>query len=190
MIEWFASHNGIEQLFLLSGIVGGIILLFRLILMVAGIDHHGGRRSPRQRCGFPGAHHPGHFLVLRHVWCRGLHAVSRRIARQCCWRSLGALGAGVFSMWLIHKNLSQHVAPAIERHGKPVRRGGQRRLGVPHRRQGRRPGADQLRQPAARVRGGVRRRLSPAHRHADPCAERDGQYAGGRAGPIADGIVS
>ena len=23
MIEWFASHNGIEQLFLLSGLVGG-----------------------------------------------------------------------------------------------------------------------------------------------------------------------
>jgi hypothetical protein len=28
MIEWFASHNGIEQLFLLSGLVGGVILLF------------------------------------------------------------------------------------------------------------------------------------------------------------------
>jgi hypothetical protein len=41
MIEWFASHNGIEQLFLLSGIVGGIILLFRMILMIVGLDHHG-----------------------------------------------------------------------------------------------------------------------------------------------------
>ena len=37
MIEWFASHNGIEQLFLLSGIVGGIILLFRMILMIVGL---------------------------------------------------------------------------------------------------------------------------------------------------------
>ena len=41
MIEWFASHNGIEQLFLLSGIVGGIIILFQLILMIVGLDHHG-----------------------------------------------------------------------------------------------------------------------------------------------------
>ena len=41
MIEWFASHNGIEQLFLLSGIVGGVIILFQLILMIVGLDHHG-----------------------------------------------------------------------------------------------------------------------------------------------------
>ena len=27
MTEWFASYNGLEQLFLLSGIVGGIILV-------------------------------------------------------------------------------------------------------------------------------------------------------------------
>ena len=41
MIEWFASHNGIEQMFLLSGIVGGVIILFQLILMIVGLDHHG-----------------------------------------------------------------------------------------------------------------------------------------------------
>ena len=42
MTEWFASYNGVEQMFLLAGIVGGIILVFRLILTVAGLDHHGG----------------------------------------------------------------------------------------------------------------------------------------------------
>ena len=36
MTEWFASYNGVEQMFLLAGIVGGIILVFRLILTVAG----------------------------------------------------------------------------------------------------------------------------------------------------------
>ena len=42
MNEWFASYSGVEQMFLLAGIVGGIILVFRLILTVAGLDHHGG----------------------------------------------------------------------------------------------------------------------------------------------------
>ena len=46
MIEWFAAHNGLEQLFLLSAFVGGIILLLRLILTVAGLDHHGGLDAP------------------------------------------------------------------------------------------------------------------------------------------------
>ena len=40
MIEWFGSHSGLEQLFLLGAIVGGLILVLRLILMVAGLDHH------------------------------------------------------------------------------------------------------------------------------------------------------
>jgi membrane protein implicated in regulation of membrane protease activity len=39
MIEWFASHSFLEQIFLLSGIVGGIILLFRMILTIIGLDH-------------------------------------------------------------------------------------------------------------------------------------------------------
>lgn len=39
MIEWFAAHSLLEQVFLLSGTVGGIILLFRMILMVVGLDH-------------------------------------------------------------------------------------------------------------------------------------------------------
>ena len=46
MIEWFASHNGLEQVFLLSAIVGGLILVLRLILMVAGLDQHGDQVRP------------------------------------------------------------------------------------------------------------------------------------------------
>ena len=42
MTEWFASHNGIEQLFLLCALLGGTILILRLILTVAGIDGHDG----------------------------------------------------------------------------------------------------------------------------------------------------
>jgi membrane protein implicated in regulation of membrane protease activity len=42
MTEWFASHNGIEQLFLLCALLGGTILILRLILTIAGIDGHDG----------------------------------------------------------------------------------------------------------------------------------------------------
>lgn len=39
MIEWFASHSFLEQVFLICGTVGGIILLFRMVLMIIGLDH-------------------------------------------------------------------------------------------------------------------------------------------------------
>lgn len=42
MTEWFASHNGVEQMFLLCALLGGTILILRLILTIAGIDGHGG----------------------------------------------------------------------------------------------------------------------------------------------------
>jgi membrane protein implicated in regulation of membrane protease activity len=42
MMEWFASHDGIEQMFLLCALLGGTILILRLILTIAGIDGHDG----------------------------------------------------------------------------------------------------------------------------------------------------
>ena len=42
MTEWFASHNGIEQMFLLCALLGGTILIHRLVLTIAGIDGHDG----------------------------------------------------------------------------------------------------------------------------------------------------
>jgi hypothetical protein len=39
MQEWFAAHNGLEQFFLLCAIVGGVVVLLRLLLTVAGLDH-------------------------------------------------------------------------------------------------------------------------------------------------------
>lgn len=42
MMEWFASHDSIEQMFLLCALLGGTILILRLILTVAGIDGHDG----------------------------------------------------------------------------------------------------------------------------------------------------
>jgi len=39
MQEWFAAHNGLEQLFLLCAIAGGTVVLLRLVLTIAGLDH-------------------------------------------------------------------------------------------------------------------------------------------------------
>jgi hypothetical protein len=42
MQEWFSAHNGLEQLFLLCAIIGGAIILLRLVLTIAGLDHQDG----------------------------------------------------------------------------------------------------------------------------------------------------
>lgn len=42
MQEWFAAHNGLEQLFLLCAIIGGAVVLLRLVLTIAGLDHQDG----------------------------------------------------------------------------------------------------------------------------------------------------
>ena len=42
MTEWFASHDGIEQMFLLCALLGATILILRLILTIAGIDGQDG----------------------------------------------------------------------------------------------------------------------------------------------------
>ena len=105
MIEWFASHNGIEQLFLLSGIVGGIILLFRMILMIAGLDHHGDRRSHRQRCGFQALTIQGISSFFAMFGVVGF-TLYHNAALGMLLALFGALGAGAFSMWLIHRRSS------------------------------------------------------------------------------------
>ena len=55
MIEWFASFNSVEQMFLLSGIVGGLILILRLLLTIAGLDHRVAGRSQHHFDHLPNA---------------------------------------------------------------------------------------------------------------------------------------
>ncbi len=102
MIEWFATHNGLEQLFLLSGLVGGIILLFRMILMIVGIDHHGTDVHLDSDAGFQALTIQGvsSFLAMFGVVGYALH---NGAALGALLASVGAFGAGVFSMWVIHK---------------------------------------------------------------------------------------
>lgn len=100
MIEWFASHNGLEQLFLLGGIVGGLILVLRLILMIAGLDHHGTDLHMDSDAGFQALSIQGisAFFTMFGVVGYMLH---HNAALGLILSLVGAVTAGVFSMWLI-----------------------------------------------------------------------------------------
>src|SRR5678816_3538995 len=102
MIEWFASHNGIEQLFLLSGIVGGMILLFRFILMIAGIDHHGTDIHLDSDAGFQALTIQGvsSFFAMFGVVGYTLH---HGTGLGTILALAGALAAGFASVWVIPK---------------------------------------------------------------------------------------
>ena len=102
MIEWFASHNGLEQVFLLSAIVGGLILVLRLILMVAGLDHHGADVHVDSDAGFQALTIQGlsAFFTMFGVVGYMLH---HNAALGLLLAIGGAVVAGVFSMWLIQR---------------------------------------------------------------------------------------
>ena len=158
MTEWFASFNSVEQMFLLAGIVGGIILVLRLILT----DRR--PRSPRWNGrgsrDSDGASRPSRSRASRRSSRCSAWSASRCIATPPLGIALalvGALAAGIVVRVDHPQDVQGDAAPAVERHRQPVRRGRQRRLGLSHGRQGRRPRADQLRQSPARVRGGVGR---------------------------------
>jgi membrane protein implicated in regulation of membrane protease activity len=101
MIEWFASHNGIDQLFLLSGLVGGFILFLRLLLMIAGLDHHADVHVDSD-VGFQALTIQGISSFLTMFGVVG-YTMSHGALLGGTLSLLGAIGAGVFSMWLIHK---------------------------------------------------------------------------------------
>jgi membrane protein implicated in regulation of membrane protease activity len=99
MIEWFAAHNGLEQLFLLGAIVGGLILVLRLVLMIAGLDHHGDVHMDSD-AGFQALSIQGisAFFTMFGVVGYMLH---HNAAVGLVLALTGAVAAGVFSMWLI-----------------------------------------------------------------------------------------
>ena len=102
MIEWFASHNGIEQMFLLSGIVGGVIILFQLILMIVGLDHHGTDVHVDSDAGFQALTIQGisSFFAMFGVVGYTLYHGALLGALVAI---IGAIAAGTFAMWLIQK---------------------------------------------------------------------------------------
>jgi len=104
MTEWFASHNGVEQMFLLAGIVGGIILVFRLILTVAGLDHHGGVDAVHvdSDSGFQALTIQGISSFFAMFGVVG-YTLYRSASLGMVLSLAGAMAAGIFSVWIIHK---------------------------------------------------------------------------------------
>jgi membrane protein implicated in regulation of membrane protease activity len=102
MMEWFASHNGIEQLFLLSGIVGGVIILFQLILMIVGLDHHGTDVHVDSDAGFQALTIQGVASFFAMFGIVG-YTLYHGALLGALISMVGAIGAGVFSMWVIQK---------------------------------------------------------------------------------------
>jgi membrane protein implicated in regulation of membrane protease activity len=104
MTEWFASYNSVEQLFLLCGIVGGIVVVFRLILTVAGLDHHGGIDAAHvdTDAGFQALTIQGISSFFTMFGVVGF-VLYHNAALGLFLALLGAVGAGVFSVWLLQK---------------------------------------------------------------------------------------
>jgi len=101
MIEWFASHSFLEQVFLLSGTVGGIILLFRMILMIAGLDHHSDVHVDSD-AGFQALTVQGVSSFLTMFGIVG-YTLFHGALVAAALAIFAGLGAGVFSMWLMQK---------------------------------------------------------------------------------------
>jgi membrane protein implicated in regulation of membrane protease activity len=104
MTEWLASYSGVEQLFLISAIVGGIIFVLRLILTVAGLDHHGGIDALHadSDAGFQVLTIQGIASFLTMFGIVGF-TLSHSAALAMVLALAGAIVAGVSSVWLIQK---------------------------------------------------------------------------------------
>jgi len=105
MTEWFAAHSGIEQMFLLCALFGGVILILRLILTVIGIDDHDG--------GFD-AHHTSSDAGFQILTIQGISSFFAMfgVVGYSLYHSAnlgatlalaGAVAAGLGSVWIIQK---------------------------------------------------------------------------------------
>ncbi len=105
MTEWFASHNGIEQLFLLCALLGGTILILRLILTIAGIDGHDGDIDAAHASSEHGfqiltIHGISSFFAMFGVVGYTLY---HNAALGTLIALIGAVVAGVLAVWIIQR---------------------------------------------------------------------------------------
>jgi membrane protein implicated in regulation of membrane protease activity len=101
MIEWFASHSFLEQVFLLSGTVGGIILLFRMILMIVGLDHHSDVHVDSDS-GFQALTIQGVSSFLTMFGVVG-YTLFHGALLAAAFAIVAGLAAGIFSMWFMQR---------------------------------------------------------------------------------------
>jgi membrane protein implicated in regulation of membrane protease activity len=101
MIEWFATHTVLEQVFLLCGFAGGLILLLRLLLMIGGLDHHSDVHADSD-AGFQALTIQGVSSFLTMFGAVG-YTLLHGALLTAAFAIVAGLGAGAFSMWLMHK---------------------------------------------------------------------------------------
>jgi len=102
MIEWFASHSFLEQVFLLSGTVGGIVLLFRMILMTVGLDHHPVDVHGDGDAGGQALTVQGISSFLTMFGAVG-YALFHGGVLAGALAIIAGIASGIFAMWFMHK---------------------------------------------------------------------------------------
>lgn len=105
MQEWFAAHNGLEQLFLLCAIVGGTVVVLRLLLTIAGLDHQDGALDGTHADSDTGFQLLSIQGISSFFTLFGL--VGYALYRQAHWGTVlalvGAVLAGLASVWLMQR---------------------------------------------------------------------------------------
>ena len=104
MVDWFRAHDGLEQFFLLTAVVGGVVVVLRLVLTIAGFDHDGDLD----------AHHVDSDSGFQILSIQGISAFFTLfgLVGYTLYHQAGmgttvslviALLAGAFAMWLMHR---------------------------------------------------------------------------------------
>jgi len=113
MRSLFAAFNGIETFFLICAIVGGLFVLFRLFMMLIGMDHDGHGDFSSDGHDFSD-HHSDSDIGFKLLSLHGLTSffmmfglVGLALYRQSRVGTLvsmvGAVVAGLVSVWIIKK---------------------------------------------------------------------------------------
>lgn len=104
MMDWFAAHDGLEQFFLLCAGVGGVVVLLRLVLTIAGLDHDGSIDSPHadSDTGFKLLSIQGISAFFTLFGLVG-YTMYHQAGLGNTVSLLSALVAGFLAMWLMHR---------------------------------------------------------------------------------------
>ena len=120
MTTLFSQFNGLEKFFLICAIVGGLFVLFRLIMQFIGIGHDGGSDFDAGGHNIDG-HHADSDIGFKILSLHGLTsffmmfglvglALYRQSRMSVFISMIGAVAAGLISVWIIKKLFSLTVS--------------------------------------------------------------------------------